>query len=251
MTALGVRRCGAWLVVATMLVGPSGEARGPLTFCGQQLLSDGRASGSGPLIFVLHKSAMVPVRGVAFRGQLAGELKITLDDGGTGTVTVRQEGCTSTEPCPPADCGCLANDSHWIEVTGPDGQMIARIHLWAAYSAFDIIPIDLVDGPGDELLIIRILGRSSPPNGHTLKAVKIGADGGVDLLPSYTIAGNLPSIPMSCGRWRARLVIADEPKPRSIAVSREVVLEEGCGLEDPAEADAIRQHTEVLRLFGK
>lgn len=39
------------------------------------------------------------------------------------------------------------------------------MHLWAAYGMFDIVPVNLVDGPGDELVIVRVPLHESPPIG--------------------------------------------------------------------------------------
>jgi hypothetical protein len=142
---------------------------------------------------------------------------------------VSQEPCTDVERCggPRDDCGCFDSDSYWINVRGSRGQTVARLHLWAAYGIFDVVPVDLIGGPGDELVIVRSPAHSSPPIGLNLKIWKIKAATPVDITPldqsgkelwvaNYieTMEGAIP-----CARWRTRLHIDPAAaKPRTIAL---------------------------------
>ena len=60
-------------------------------------------------------------------------------------------------------------DSYWLDVTDRNRRIVARVHLWAAYGAVMVAAVDLVDGPGDELVILRSPNRGSPPVGLDLK----------------------------------------------------------------------------------
>src|SRR6185503_3067040 len=105
------------------------------------------------------------------------------------------------------------------EVTDGRGGLVARMHLWAAYGKFQIVPIDLVDGPGDELLIVRVPAHASPPVGYDLKIWKIGQTKPVELGGSERVANLLITFPIGCARWRTFLSIdSTEAKPRSIAL---------------------------------
>ena len=75
-------------------------------------------------------------------------MPIRLDDGSLGTRRVETRPCGAGEDCGPYDCGCpVEHDSYWIEITGADGRVVSRMHLWAAYGAFQVVPVDIVDGP--------------------------------------------------------------------------------------------------------
>ena len=57
------------------------------------------------------------------------------------------------------------------------------------WDGFDLVPIDLVDGSGDELVIVRIPGHASPPLGIELRIWKLGATFPVDLVEPLRVAG--------------------------------------------------------------
>ena len=149
-------------------------------------------------------------------------LPVELDDGTRGTVSVVQRECSKGEDCSPYDCGCTGlNESYWIEVHRGDGRLVARKHLWAAYSNFQLVAVDLIDGPGDELLIARIPAHASPPTGWDLKIWRMAPQmSDVGDMP-YLIRP-LPTATASCAWWRAILTVDSvAPKPRPVSVRTE------------------------------
>ena len=146
------------------------------------------------------------------------QIAIRLDDGRRGRLRVSVGPCATPAECEPFDCGCpLKDESYWIEIINADGVRIARQHLWAAYGDFDIMPVDLVDGPGDELIIVRVPGHSSPPAGHDMKIWQLRPSKVIDLVVPTAVAGLLESRPMGCARWRAQLIVdSAAQKPRAL-----------------------------------
>jgi hypothetical protein len=195
-----------------------------------------------------------PLRGWHNDGgqQLAkARVPIGLDDGSTGWLTVSQEPCTDVQRCGGSrdDCGCFEFDSYWITVRAADGHRVARLHLWAAYGIFDVVPVDLVDGRGDEIVIVRVPAHSSPGTGPDLKIWKVQATQPIDLSPAdgagnaLPVAGYVETMEGAypCARWRTRLVIDPESaKPRSIALRTDLGIYEwqpdGCHLNDEGAA---------------
>jgi len=53
------------------------------------------------------------------------------------------------------------------------GAARPRFDLWASYARFEVIPVDLVNGLGDKLLIVRGIARPSALSGHDLKILGI------------------------------------------------------------------------------
>ena len=153
-----------------------------------------------------------------------GPLRIRLDDGTEGSLRVEARVCGAAEVCAPIDCGCpLADESYWIDVTNAQGSVVAHMNLWAAYGMFQVIPVDLVDGPGDELLIVRVPAHAAPPIGYDLKIWKIGATRPVVLADGERVAGSMVTEPIACARWRTRLFVdRSAPKPRAIALRTEI-----------------------------
>jgi hypothetical protein len=167
---------------------------------------------------------------------MTGRRSVRLDGGGTGAVRIEPGPCTPADACAPPDCGCFAIDSYWIQVVDSDGSNVGRTHLWAAYGMFKVIPVDLVDGPGDELLIVRVPARSAPPAGHDLKILKLDGAKFVELVEPHRIARNLTGRPPGCVKWRTRLFIDTErAKPRPIVLRREFAAQAGCLLYDDAK----------------
>src|SRR5688572_11096254 len=133
--------------------------------------------GRGPWIF-LQRGDGAAVPALTLWGDWAGGIgQMRLDDGRIGNVSVKHATCKPPERCEPIDCGCLATDRYRVTVSDPFGAIVASTDVWAAYGDFHIVPFDLVDGPGDELLIVRVLGRSAPPKGHDLKILQITSAG--------------------------------------------------------------------------
>ena len=188
-------------------------------------------------------------------------MPIRLDDGSTGTLRVTAGPCTTIDECGPSDCGCFAVDSFWIDVTDSRGHRAAHLHLWAAYGNFDVIPVDLVDGPGDELVIVRMHQRAAPPPGPDLKLWKVGATKPTDLIQRkgddelFFLGGRLLTVEgaVPCAQWRTRLTVnLDAPKPRPLARRAEFAASDwpdaGCHLsrEGAEEMAALKRH-QLLR----
>jgi hypothetical protein len=184
-------------------------------------------------------------------------MPIRLDDGSTGRLRVTTGPCTTLDECGPGECACSATDSFWIDVTDSRGRRAAQVHLSAAYGEFDVIPVDLVDGPGDELVIIRLHQRAAPPPGPDLQIWKVGATQPVDLIQRkghddlFFLGGRLQTVEgaIPCAEWRTRLSVnLDAPKPRSIARRAEFAASDwpdaGCHLsgEGAREMAAVKRH---------
>ena len=179
-------------------------------------------------------------------GKTPAPLSIGLDDGTRGTLSVVQRRCAKGEDCSPYDCGCTGgNESYWIEVHRRDGRLVGRKHLWAAYDRFQIVAVDLIDGPGHELLIARIPAHASPPIGWDLKIWRVA--------PQMTEVGEmthlnrpLPSATFSCAWWMARLTVdSTAPKPRAFSVNAEFGRTDCCKLTaaETLVAELRRPHT--------
>ena len=192
-----------------------------------------------------------------------GPVPIRLDDGSTGTLRVDSRPCGASDNCEPFDCGCpLDDESFWIEVANAAGQRVARLHLWAAYGTFDIVPIDLVDGAGDELVIVRIPAHSAPPIGPDLKIWKPGPTAPIVLAEPLRVAGYLTTAgggAIPCARWRVRLLVDPAAaKPRAIQLQADLAA--SVDSSDPAsicrldregtDAATALKRGELLRLQG-
>lgn len=192
-----------------------------------------------------------------------GPMPIRLDNGSIGALHVTAGPCTADE-CGPDDCGCFAADSFWIDVSDSLGRSVARLHLWAAYGHFDVIPVDLIDAPGDELLIIRSPGRAAPPLGPDLKIWTLGSTKPTDLIPRKSdedlvfLAGRLRTVEgaIPCASWRTRLSVnLDEPKPRWITRRAEFAAHDwpqSCHLseEGKKEMTAVKRHQVLVFADG-
>ena len=96
------------------------------------------------------------------------------------------------------------------------------MHLWAAYGKFQIIAVDLVDGPGDELVVVRVPAHASPPIGHDLKIWKLGPTAPVELTEPIKVADIFGTELIGCARWRTHLFVnLGEVKPRTVAFRSE------------------------------
>ena len=179
-----------------------------------------------------------------------GPIPVRLDDGSDGALRVEMRACAPSEDCEPFDCGCPLEreDSYWIDVADGRGRAVARMHLWAAYGIFQIVPIDLIDGPGDELLIVRVPAHSSPPAGYDLKIWKIGRTKPVEIGGSERVAKLFGSNPIGCARWRTLLSIdRTEAKPRSIALRTRFGSTPCCRIETEEPNLAGMRRGQVLR----
>lgn len=155
-------------------------------------------------------------------------IKIRLDDDTWGTMKVEQRNCRRGEDCSPYDCGCFNDDSYWIHVKDAAGKKIGDYHLWAAYGDFEIIPVDLVDGPGDELIIIRNENRGSPPLGRQLLIWKLGGKKPLELMTDkdFFIASWFNGC--CCSSWRDTLYVQEASKPRDLILKKTIGAELCC-----------------------
>jgi hypothetical protein len=106
-----------------------------------------------------------------------------------------------------------------------------------------VVPIDLIDGPGDELSIVRRPQHASPPHGPDLKIWKLNTGRAADLLGPpqewFDVAGYIATIEGAgpCVRWQTRLLVdLGMAKPRSIRLLPDFAAddfsESGCHLSD-------------------
>ena len=181
----------------------------------------------------------------ALRGRPNTSMLFHFDDGTVGTLRSYAGPCLNLAECggPRGDCGCFENDSYWIDVINSTGKTSAHLHLWAAYGSFDVVPIDLVDGRGDELIIVRTPQHAAPPHGPDLKIWKLDTGRAVDLLDRleewFDVAGYVGTVQgaIPCARWQTRLVVdLGTARPRSIRLlpgfAAEDWPESGCLLSD-------------------
>jgi hypothetical protein len=162
---------------------------------------------------------------------------IRLDDGTVGRLRAVSEPCTGAE-CQPEDCGCpSATDGFFVEVSGPDGRRIARWHLWAAYGIFQLVPVDLVGGPGDEIIAIRVPAHASPPIGFDIKVWTLTGSTVTELAPSDVFVERaLATFPFACARWKDTLVVdGRSAKPRAIELRPAIGMSECCQVINPRD----------------
>jgi hypothetical protein len=161
-------------------------------------------------------------------------LTVRLDDGTHGTLRVNRV-CQRNDDCPPGDW-----DGFWIEIRRPNGSRVARQRLDFWYHAFEIVPVDLVDGPGDELLIASIFTRASPPTGSTLQIWRLGV-GTANIGDMHKIENSL-NWP-TCAWWRALLTVdLRDEKPRTIAVTTDLAAQPCCRVLSQQVLDLRRNH---------
>jgi hypothetical protein len=101
---------------------------------------------------------------------------------------------------------------------------MARWRSGAVYGVFDLVPVDLVDGPGDELVLVRIITVSAPPSGLELQLWKLGLTAPVALVDPIRVTGYLGTTEgaIPCARWRVRVLLDPlATKPRPIALAAE------------------------------
>jgi hypothetical protein len=144
-------------------------------------------------------------------------------------------------------------DSYWIDAFNSKGQRKAHLHLWAAYGVFDVVPVDLIDGPGDELVIVRTPAHSSPPHPPDLKIWKIQSSRPRDLVvPSgqeKRFAGRLDSGDQAvfCANWRSLLFVnPDAPKPKPISLRVDLAAAPGGQLNSNGAAQWKRLNRELV-----
>jgi hypothetical protein len=175
-----------------------------------------------------------------------GPIPVRLDDGSIAAMTVAPGPCGPQDAClgPREDCGCFETDSFWIRIATSGGSEIKRLHFWAAYGVFVVVPVDLVDGAGDELLIFRMRGRGAPPLGHDIKiwsidqAMKIPAVGVPrELASSERVSGWLPiqrtTRATPCVRWKMTFTVDRSiAKPLPVGLHLEFGATPDCPVEE-------------------
>jgi hypothetical protein len=192
-----------------------------------------------PWVVLRRGNSVLPTAGLAnaFGQMTGGPIDIRLDDGRVGSLRVESQPCSPSDDCEPFDCGCTSEDeSFWIEIVDAGGRRVSRMHLWAAYRKFEIVPVDLVDGPGDELIIFRIPNHGSPPVGYDVKVWKIGASKPLILSDPGRVASLMPSRQIGCALWRTVLSIdLAAPKPRPLELRPEFGSAGCCGIQGGVE----------------
>jgi|SRR5581483_11441456 len=221
----------ALLCVASLTAQPRADARAlrGLPKIAWSFWTDGpwvfdAAADDQPLPRIHHPRASRSVNSIAIR----------LDDDTTGTLRV------SPRPCRDGECddGYIPEE-YRIDIVDARGRRIARTSLWAAYHVFDIVPIDLVDGPGDELIIIDLPAHSSPPPAPEAKIWRVGTGGTINLVAEreLLIGGRLRTAgpdAIPCAEWRARVFVnAHDPKPRPLRLRTDFAARPRCDVAAP------------------
>ena len=202
-------------------------------------------SWNGPWVFQGGVTSKVPIAALdssAMSGPHK-SIRVRLDDGSFGALSATQHACGPTENCEPYDCGCISDDdSFWITVADAQGHEVSRIHLWAAYGQFQVVPVDLVGGIGDEFLVFRVPNHSSPPIGYDLKIWKLGAEHPVDLGGDDRVANFFGTMPISCAAWRTLFYVdAKSTKPRAINRRTRFGANAECSISAGEDATMIKQ----------
>lgn len=139
-------------------------------------------------------------------------LPFHFDDGSVGRISVQTQGCGPGENCAPDDCVL-------VDVQDSADRRVAEWQWCAAYGAFSLVPVDLVDGPGDELVFVARIGRGSPPPGLNLSMWSIQGDRLTSISDTIRVADYLSTRcgAVRCVRWETRLVVEEgAPKPRAL-----------------------------------
>jgi hypothetical protein len=118
-----------------------------------------------------------------------------------------------------------------------------------AYGKFQIVPVDLVDGVGDELVVVRVPNHFSPPIGYDMKIWKLGAAKAIELGGIERVANLLETQPIGCARWRTVVSIdRSAAKPRSIALRTDFGSTACCRIAtEEADSIAVRRRGHLLR----
>jgi hypothetical protein len=209
--------------------------------------------------FVKHGSTTTPAYGAAFgyygyrvrypdAPALFGDARFRFDDGHVGSFRVEEGSCAPLYECAMA---AFSTDNLWIYVLDAGGAPVARVFVVAPYGVLDVLALDLVDGPEDELLMIMKAGHSSPPAGDDIAIFKLTGMSATALVENYRIAGTLSSMPIACARWRSRLFIdSSQPKPRSLIIRTELLMPPECRTEPSDVAEVRRRDGETLTYVG-
>ncbi len=228
----GVARLLAIVAVGVRVV--AAQSQGARPPCDDPIpagfVDQARVSWSGPWVFRPRSQSQDALPWVGERPAdrsgarpKSATVAIHFDDGRAGLLRIEQRDCMSGEPCASDDC-CSASlnpyDSHWLIASDESGKQVFREHFWAPYELVEVVPVDLVDGPGDEVIIVRTWAHASPSVGFALEVWKVGGARPIDL-SGRVIVGTWITFPFT--NWRANLVIdTAQVKPRSIEMSRQL-----------------------------
>jgi hypothetical protein len=113
----------------------------------------------------------------------------------------------------------LPGDDYIVAVTAVDFPG-ATIPVWASYGRFAIAAADLVEGSGDELLIVSQQGRGSPLFAPVLQVWAFEKTGRRKLLQL-----EVGSFVSPCALWRDQVRVVGKTKPRSLHLVRQVFSE--------------------------
>jgi hypothetical protein len=215
----------------------------------------------GPWVFSARGAARVALKAIVSGRQSTtnGLIPIRLDNGAMGTLRTEARECLESEDCSPYDCGCTGGEleSVWVIVEDARHRTVARMHLWAAYADYQIVPVDLIDGPGDELLIFRIPNHASPPIGFDVKIWKVGRRKAIALNSGERDAQHMPTYPFSCALYRTFFnVDMTVAKPRPIALKTEYGSTGDCGCVEETDRNEIARANDIrfksaLRFDGR
>ena len=155
---------------------------------------------------------------VSFVSTPSAVLPIHLDDGTKATAQV--------ESTVEGDGGYLLSDSFQLHVTYAGGEKQFKAEFLACYHAFQLAAVDLVGGPGDEILLVSQQERGWPAFSPLLQIYAI-ADSGLIDLGEVELGASITA----CGaQWEEHVHIQPGPKPLRLWLIRSINLL-GCAEE--------------------
>jgi len=176
-------------------------------------------------------------------------MPIHLDDGSLGAMIPEPRPCGTAKTCKYPD-----SDHYWIKSVDAKGREIAHIVLEAAYATFEVVPVDLVGGPGDELMIFYNRGHSSPPTGYDLQIWSAGRAGARRISNIERASHSLNTLPFACA-FQRRLFTVDraDVKPRPITIRPMIGADPMCTLplEGQTETEEMRRSSVLEFHNGK
>jgi hypothetical protein len=161
-----------------------------------------------------------------------------LDDGSVGSIAA-----DLAPPDIPTPQGPIQDfDSFIVRVRDARGRQTAQMPLRAAYGDFQLVPVDLIDGPGDELLVFRNDAHSSPPTGYEMRIMALGGSTPIDLGSRDRVSNLFGTRPISCARWRQYVYVdMRAAKPRPLMLKGEVAAESCCAIFDDPDGPTVTQ----------
>lgn len=192
-----------------------------------QKLSSVRFRYDGPWVYRNSVKRRNAVRGIDHaRGNLLPVSRpIRLESGRQGTLRIEHHPCQPGERCEPGDCGCFGYDRFRLEIRNAHSQTLVTFDLWAAYGNFQCIPVDLVGGTGDELLILRQPNRGSPIFNYELIILKLEGNQLMELGRAEQVG---EWYQCCCSIQRDNIIIAGPIGQRKLLLEREVRAESDC-----------------------